>query len=120
MLKKNDKWTLALTALIGLSANASLATLTNALVPFSIFPLLVLVLAIRELRRHLDSAPLTDESRLASLASFLLGALSYSVMLRVQYPELGDVFLPLMCILPLVLWLMYKLGFFSSSAEDGQ
>ncbi|CAG8999982.1 MAG: Inner membrane protein YijD [Candidatus Celerinatantimonas neptuna] len=104
---------LLLALLCGFTGNASLATVTIAVVPFSIFPWLSFVLAIWLLYQTYLSESVSGATPLYSGICILLGVLVYSVMLRVQYPQVGSNFLPLMICLVLLAWLAVKLRWFN-------
>ncbi|RKF13112.1 DUF1422 family protein [Alginatibacterium sediminis] len=104
---------LLLTFFIGLSGNASLAALTIEQVNFSIFPFIACGLAAYQFYMVYLKTPIEGLLSKASLASFLLGACGYSAILRVQHPEIGSNFLLLMVCLGLIMWLAYKLEWFS-------
>ncbi|NRA85134.1 MAG: DUF1422 family protein, partial [Gammaproteobacteria bacterium] len=46
-------------------------------------------------------------------ASFLVGALSYSVSIRVVFPEIGSNFFPLMVCMVIVFFIFHKMGLFA-------
>lgn len=100
---------LLLAFLAGVSGNASLASLTVDIVSFSIFPFIAFGLAMYQLYHLYLDQPLEGDIPLCTGISFLLGAMSYSAMIRVIHPELGSNFVPLMLCVGLVTWLTYKL-----------
>jgi hypothetical protein len=100
---------LLLAFLVGLSGNASLAGLTVSQVSFSIFPFIAFGLALYQLYHLYLDMPLEGDTPLCSGAAFLLGALGYSTLVRVIYPDIGSNFIPLMLCVVLAAWLGYKL-----------
>lgn len=104
------KMPLLLAFLVGLCGHASLAVVTDSQVPFSLFPLIALVLAAQSLYRHYVSEPMEGETPACTLISLVIGFLGHMAFLRVQYPELGSNFIPLILALVLAAWLSVKLG----------
>lgn len=77
---------LPLTLIASFSINGSFAALFRSLVPFSIFSIIALLLAVSCLRqRYLNRAMLDDTPKLAA-ACFLLEFLLYSIIMRVEHP----------------------------------
>lgn len=104
------KGILLLAFLVGLCGHATLAVLTDSQVPFSLFPLIALVLAARQLYQHYASEPMEGNTPACCVISFFIGIFGHSAFLRVQYPELGSNFVPLIIALLLSAWLSVKLG----------
>ncbi|AKP33824.1 YijD family membrane protein [Yersinia aleksiciae] len=101
--------TLLLALITGLAVNGSFNALFSALVPFSIFPLLTLILAVYCLhQRYLNFAMPLGLPVLAS-ACFLLGILVYSAIVRVEHPTIGSNFVPSILSVALVFWILFKL-----------
>ncbi|AJJ62706.1 YijD family membrane protein [Yersinia aldovae] len=101
--------TLLLALITGLAINGSFNVLFSAFVPFSIFPLLTLILAIYCLhQRYLNFAMPQGIPVLAS-ACFLLGILLYSAIVRVEHPAMGSNFVPSILSVVLVFWIIFKL-----------
>ncbi|KGA42521.1 YijD family membrane protein [Pectobacterium odoriferum] len=104
-----EKGTLVLALVAGLSVNGAFAALFSSIVPFSIFPLIALVLSIYCLhQRYLHHSMLEGIPMLAA-ASFLLGLLIYSAIVRVEYPAIGSNFIPSILCVVLVFWIGLKL-----------
>lgn len=101
---------LALAMLIGICGDASLAVLTNSVVPFSFFPLIAFWLAGYQLFQHYRHEPMVGNTPICTLLSFLIGAFAHSALLKVQYPELGSNFFSLIMTLLLLAALSIKLG----------
>ncbi|MFA3762912.1 YijD family membrane protein [Yersinia sp. 2544 StPb PI] len=101
--------TLLLALITGLAINGSFNTLFSAFVPFSVFPLLTLILAVYCLhQRYLNFAMPHGLPVLAS-ACFLLGILLYSAIVRVEHPAIGSNFVPSILCVVLVFWILFKL-----------
>ncbi|CNH87709.1 putative inner membrane protein [Yersinia aldovae] len=101
--------TLLLALITGLAINGSFNVLFSAFVPFSIFPLLTLILAVYCLhQRYLNFAMPQGIPVLAS-ACFLLGILLYSAIVRVEHPAMGSNFVPSILSVVLVFWIIFKL-----------
>ncbi|MGL4250016.1 MAG: YijD family membrane protein [Aeromonas sp.] len=101
---------LALAMLIGICGNASLAVLTNPVVPFSFFPLIALWLAAYLLLQHYRHEAMVGNTPICTLLCFLIGVFGYSALLKVQYPQLGSNFFSLILMLLLLAVLSIKLG----------
>ncbi|ERP78881.1 membrane protein [Yersinia pestis 24H] len=106
---RRETGTLLLALITGLAINGVCAALFSALVPFSVFPLLTLILAVYCLhQRYLNFAMPQGIPVLAS-ACFLLGILLYSAIVRVEYPAIGSNFVPAVLSVVLVFWILFKL-----------
>jgi len=106
---RHENGTLLLALVSGLSVNGSFAALFSSIVPFTVFPIISLVLALYCLhQRYLNSAMPEGVPSLAA-ASFLLGLLVYSTLVRASYPEIGSNFWPAVFSVALVFWIGYKL-----------
>lgn len=105
--RENSSLLLALIA--GLSINGSFAALFSSVVPFSIFPLITLVLAVYCLHQRYLSRPMPEGMPKLAAACFLLGILGYSAIVRVEYPQIGSNFLPSIVCVALVLWIGFQL-----------
>lgn len=104
----SDKGTLLLALLAGLSINGTFSALFNAIVPFSMFPIIALGLSVWCLhRRYLNSAMPEGIPSLAA-AFFLLGILVYSALVRAEYPDIGSNFIPTVLMVALVFWIVIK------------
>ncbi|MGL5728525.1 MAG: YijD family membrane protein [Plesiomonas sp.] len=99
--------------LVGFCGNATAATLFNSHVTFSLFPVIALVLSVYCLYQRYVSAPLQNDSPLLTGLSFIFGVLAYSVFVRVEHPEIGSNFIPLMLCMALLFWILSKLGLLS-------
>ena len=106
---RREKGTLLLALIAGLSINGSFAALFSSVVPFSVFPLISLVLAVYCLhQRYLNRAMPQGMPSLAA-ACFMLGLLLYSAIVRAEYPQIGSNFLPAILAVALVFWIGVKL-----------
>ncbi|OMQ20190.1 MULTISPECIES: YijD family membrane protein [Serratia] len=104
-----ENGTLLLALVAGLSVNGSFAALFSSVVPFSIFPLIALVLAVYCLHQRYLSRPMPDGMPKLAAACFLLGILAYSTIVRVEYPQIGSNFLPSIICVALVFWIGFQL-----------
>ena len=83
-----DKGTLLLALIAGLSINGTFAAIFSSIVPFSIFPLIALVLTVYCLhQRYLNRTMPVGLPGLAA-ACFILGVLLYSTVVRAEYPDI--------------------------------
>lgn len=98
----------------GLSANALLSGLTMAEIELSIFPLLSCLLAFFCILQEYKARVIEGDIPLLTGASFIVGALSYSVCIRVIKPDIGSNFFPLIVCMVLIFWMCHKLGLFKS------
>lgn len=104
-----DNSTLLLALMSGLSFNGFCSALFSAIVPFSIFPLMSLVLAVYCLRQFYHDQSMSEGMPRLTLACFLLGIFGYSAVVRVQFPQIGSNLLPSIICVVLVLWIILKL-----------
>lgn len=116
-VSKDDIKVLGLALLAGLGANGTLAGLTLQEVSFSLFPVTTCVLAFYVMLQEYQQRAIEGEIPLLSAGSFLLGALGYTVFIRVSYPSIGSNIFPLMLCLALLFWLCYRVGLFSRPAS---
>lgn len=111
-ISSQDSKILIFSLIAGLSANALLSGLTIAEVELSIFPLLSCVLAFYCMLNEYKARAIEGDIPLLTGASFIVGALSYSVCIRVIKPEIGSNFFPLIVCMILIFWICHKLGLF--------
>ncbi|MGG4627153.1 YijD family membrane protein [Serratia odorifera] len=104
-----ENGTLLLALIAGLSINGSFAALFSSVVPFSIFPLIALVLAVYCLHQRYLNRVMPDGMPKLAAACFVLGLLIYSAFVRAEYPQIGSNFLPSILCVVLVLWIGIKL-----------
>jgi len=103
--------------LAGLCGNATFATLTTSEVTFSIFPLIALVLVAYNWYQVYMTSAIESHISKSSLGLFVIGVLTYTTFLRIEYPELGSNFLPLMLVLGLSVWVAKTVGVFERKAQ---
>jgi hypothetical protein len=108
-----DKKVLLFATLAGAGANATLAGLTLEQVSFSVFPIIACILAFYCMLDEYQSRALDGDIPLLTGTSFLVGALGYSVFIRVAFPEIGNNFLPLMVCMAIIFYMCHKMGLFS-------
>ncbi|MEA1062683.1 YijD family membrane protein [Apirhabdus apintestini] len=104
-----ERSTLVLALLAGLSINGACSALFSPAVPFSIFPLISLILTVWGLhQRYLRCAMAAGLPGIAA-SCFVLGVLIYSAVVRVQYPDIGSNFLPSVLSVALLFWIGFRL-----------
>ena len=97
-----DRGTLLLALVAGLSINGTFAALFSSIVPFSVFPIISLVLTVYCLhQRYLN--------RTMAAACFILGVLLYSTVVRAEYPDIGSNFFPAVLSVIMVFWIGAKM-----------
>lgn len=106
---RRETGTLLLALITGLAVNGSFNTLFSAFVPFSIFPLLALILAVYCLHQRYLNFAMPQGLPLLASACFLLGILVYSAIVRVEHPAIGSNFVPSILSVALVFWILFKL-----------
>ncbi|MBG0752673.1 MULTISPECIES: YijD family membrane protein [Pectobacterium] len=104
-----EKGTLVLALIAGLSVNGAFAALFSSIIPFSIFPLIALVLSVYCLHQRYLHHSMPEGIPMLAAASFLLGLLIYSAIVRVEYPAIGSNFIPSILCVVLVFWIGLKL-----------
>lgn len=112
-ISSQDKKVLIFALIAGAGANGTLAGLTLEQVAFSVFPLIACGLAFYCMLDQYQSRALEGDTPLLTAASFLVGALGYSVFIRVAFPEIGSNFLPLMICMAIMFYMFHKMGLFS-------
>lgn len=108
MKQQKEKGALALTFIAGLSVNGTFSALFSEFVPFSVFPLLTLVLSVYGLSQRYRDVHMTEGVPRMAFAWFVLGILLYSAFVRVEYPAMGSNLLPSLLSVILFLWIMVK------------
>lgn len=111
-ISSQDLKILVFSLIAGLSANALLSGLTITQIELSIFPLLSCVFAFYCMLNEYKARAMEGDIPLLTGASFIVGALSYSVCIRVIKPEIGSNFFPLIVCMILIFWMCHKLGLF--------
>lgn len=104
-----DRSTLLLALVVGLSINGTFAALFNAVVPFSIFPIIALVLAVCCLHQRYQNRTMPVGLPGLSAACFILGVLLYSTVVRVEYPAIGSNFFPTILTVVVAFWIAYRM-----------
>lgn len=99
-----DRGTLLLALIAGLSVNGTFAALFSAIVPFSIFPIISLVLTVYCLHQRYQNRTMPVGLPGLSAGCFILGILLYSTVVRAEYPAIGSNFLPAVLSVILVFW----------------
>ncbi|MCB5310184.1 MULTISPECIES: YijD family membrane protein [Yersinia] len=112
--------TLLLALTTGLAINGSFNALFSAFVPFSIFPLITLILAVYCLHQRYLHFAMPQGLPLLASACFLLGILLYSAIVRVEHPAIGSNFLPSILSVALVFWILFKLKARKSAQADSE
>lgn len=106
---RRETGTLLLALITGLAINGSFNALFSAFVPFSIFPLLALILAVYCLHQRYLNFAMPQGLPVLAGACFLLGILLYSAIVRVEHPAIGSNFVPSILSVVLVFWILFKL-----------
>ena len=89
-----DKGTLLLALVAGLSINGTFAALFSSIVPFSVFPIISLVLTVYCLHQRYQNRTMPVGLPGLAAACFILGVLLYSTVVRAEYPDIGSNFFP--------------------------
>ncbi|MHC0466683.1 YijD family membrane protein [Kosakonia cowanii] len=104
-----EKGTLLLALIAGLSINGTFTAMFSSLVPFSLFPIISLVLTIYCLHQRYQNRTMPVGLPGLSAACFILGVLLYSAVVRAEYPDMGSNFLPALLAVILVFWIGFRL-----------
>ena len=104
-----DKGTLLLALIAGLSINGTFAAMFSSIVPFSVFPMISLVLTVYCLHQRYQNRTMPVGLPALSAAFFVLGVLLYSTVVRAEYPDIGSNFLPAVLSVALVFWIGIKM-----------
>lgn len=113
-----DRGTLALAFIAGLSINGSFAALFSSVVPFSIFPIIALVLAIYCLNQRYQNCTMPVGLPSLAAACFVLGVLLFSAVVRVEYPVIGSNFVPSILSVVVLFWILFKMRARKSEAAE--
>ncbi|MBU2897524.1 YijD family membrane protein [Vibrio hepatarius] len=113
----SEKKTLVLALIAGMCGDALLSWVTMSEVPFSIFPLIALVLSVQALYQEYLRSPVSEDIPLVGLACFFVGAFGHSAFIKAQYPDAGSNFFAIVISLLLLLWIGKKLGFMERSTR---
>lgn len=104
-----EKGTLLLALIAGLSINGTFTAVFSSFVPFSLFPIISLVLTIYCLHQRYQNRTMPVGLPGLSAACFILGVLLYSAVVRAEYPDMGSNFLPALLAVILVFWIGFRL-----------
>ena len=104
-----DKGTLLLALIAGLSINGTFAALFSSIVPFSIFPVLSLLLTVYCLHQRYQNRSMPVGLPGLAAACFILGVLLYSTVVRAEYPDIGSNFFPAVLSVITVFWIGYRI-----------
>ncbi|MDY0972764.1 YijD family membrane protein [Siccibacter turicensis] len=104
-----EKGTLLLAFVAGLSINGTFTALFSDIVPFSIFPIISLVLSAWCLHQRYQNRTMPLGLPGIAAACFLLGVLVYSTVVRAEYPAIGSNFVPSILTVILLFWIIFRL-----------
>ncbi|APG20734.1 hypothetical protein Y71_26500 [Kosakonia radicincitans DSM 16656] len=104
-----DKGTLLLALVAGLSINGAFSAVFSSVVPFSLFPVISLVLTVYCLHQRYQNRTMPVGLPGLAAACFILGVLLYSTVVRAEYPVIGSNFLPAVLSVVLVFWIGFRL-----------
>lgn len=104
-----EKGTLLLAFVAGLSINGTFSALFSAIVPFSVFPIISLVLSAWCLHQRYQNRTMPLGLPGLAVACFVLGMLVYSAVVRAEHPAIGSNFLPSILAVILLLWIISRL-----------
>lgn len=103
-----DKGTLLLALIAGLSINGAFAALFSSIVPFSVFPILSLLLTVYCLhQRYQNRSMPVGLPGLA--AAFLFSGCCCTAPSGAEYPDIGSNFFPAVLSVAMVFWIGYKM-----------
>ncbi|MEL4016458.1 YijD family membrane protein [Dryocola clanedunensis] len=109
MKQLQEKGTLVLAFVAGLSINGTCAALFSSVVPFTIFPLIALVLTVYCLHQRYQNRTMPVGLPGLAAACFILGVLLYSAVVRAEYPAIGSNFVPAVLSVALLFWIGLKI-----------
>ncbi|WP_194208596.1 YijD family membrane protein [Superficieibacter sp. 1612_C1] len=104
-----DRGTLLLALIAGLSINGTFAALFSSIVPFSVFPIISLVLTVYCLHQRYQNRTMPVGLPGLAAGCFILGILLYSTVVRAEYPAIGSNFLPAVLSVILVFWVGFRM-----------
>lgn len=104
-----EKGTLLLAFIAGLSINGTCSALFSSIVPFSVFPIISLLLALWCLHQRYQGSMMPQGLPGIAAACFVFGILLYSAVVRAEYPEIGSNFLPAVLSVVVLFWIGYKI-----------
>ncbi|MDF7679384.1 YijD family membrane protein [Enterobacteriaceae bacterium ESL0689] len=112
-----DKYTLLLALSAGLSVNGTFSALFSSFIQFSIFPILSLLLTIYCLHQRYQNQSMPAGLPGLAAACFIFGVLLYSAVVRVEYPEIGSNFLPVLLSGIILLWIGPRLRHYRNAQQ---
>ncbi|MEJ5074536.1 YijD family membrane protein [Enterobacter ludwigii] len=104
-----DRGTLLLALVAGLSINGTFAALFSSIVPFTVFPLIALVLTVYCLHQRYQNRTMPVGLPGLAAACFILGVLVYSTVVRAEYPDIGSNFFPAVLSVIMVFWIAIRM-----------
>ena len=112
---QSERKLLLLAVIAGVCFSASIAVFFINSITFSIFPIIAFALSLLAFYQQHEVQPLTEGTPAIILACFLVGAFGYSAFIRMQLPDLGSNFLPLIVSMSLAFWIFKKTNMLKST-----
>ncbi|WP_340617984.1 YijD family membrane protein [Xenorhabdus entomophaga] len=106
---RQDKSTMLLALIVGMATHGTFSAFFNSHVPFSVFPIIALALSLYCLHQRYLNYPMAEGLPKLATGSFFLGMFMYSAFIRMEYPEIGSNFLPVVIATVLVFWIYLKM-----------
>ncbi|WP_045960157.1 YijD family membrane protein [Xenorhabdus poinarii] len=106
---RQDKSTMLLALIVGVATNGTFSAFFSSFVPFSIFPIIALVLSLYCLHQRYLNYPMAQGLPRLAVGCFFLGLFMYSAFIRMEYPKMGSNFLPVIISMALVFWIYLKM-----------
>ncbi|MDC9598111.1 YijD family membrane protein [Xenorhabdus anantnagensis] len=106
---RQDKSTMLLALIVGMATHGTFSAFFNSFVPFSIFPIIALVLSLYCLHQRYLNYPMAEGLPKLAMGCFFLGMFMYSAFIRMEYPGIGSNFLPVIISTALVFWIYLKM-----------
>lgn len=104
-----DKGTLLLALIAGLSINGAFAALFSSIVPFSVFPILSLLLTVYCLHQRYQNRSMPVGLPGTAAAFYSRGAVVQHRRCDAEYPDIGSNFFPAVLSVAMVFWIGYKM-----------
>nr|WP_314267898.1 YijD family membrane protein [uncultured Moellerella sp.] len=104
---RKENSTLLLAFVIGVATHGTFSAFFNNLIPFSIFPVLTLILSVYCLHQRYLYSAMTEGLPKMVVGFFLFGIFSYATFLRAGNSELGSNFVTATFSVIIALW-MYR------------
>ncbi|AYA41477.1 YijD family membrane protein [Xenorhabdus nematophila] len=105
---RQDKSTMLLALIVGLATHGTFSAFFNSHVPFSIFPIIALVLSLYCLHQRYLNYPMAEGLPKLATGCFFLGMFMYSAFIRMEHPAIGSNFFPVVIGTALVFWIYLK------------